>query len=87
MRVAEKTGIKYERRQAFIEIVAGQLRQRRLDLKVTQREVSEAIGVTEDLVTKWENGFRYPSGFLLFCWIEVLGLKMEIYASGKEKPG
>lgn len=49
------------------------LRQKRLDLGISQPELDERIGVATGLVAKWEGGFRSPTGFNLYVWARSLG--------------
>jgi len=53
-----------------------QLIARREKLKISQRQLGEIIGVTDYLLSKWEGGHRRPTGFLLWCWAESLGVKL-----------
>jgi len=53
-----------------------QLIKRRELLKISQRQLGENIGVTDYLLSKWEGGHRRPTGFLLWCWAESLGVKL-----------
>jgi DNA-binding transcriptional regulator YiaG len=58
-----------------------QLIRRRKKLKISQRQLGEIIGVTDYLLAKWEGGHRRPSGFLLWCWAESLGMKLVLKAT------
>lgn len=49
------------------------LRQKRIDLGMSQPELDEKIGVATGLVAKWEGGFRSPTGFNLYVWARSLG--------------
>jgi ribosome-binding protein aMBF1 (putative translation factor) len=49
---------------------------RRHKLKISQKELGEKIGIADYLLAKWEGGHRRPSGFLLWCWAEALGVKL-----------
>jgi DNA-binding transcriptional regulator YiaG len=60
-----------------IELVC-QLIKRREKLKISQRQLGEIIGVTDYLLSKWEGGHRRPTGFLLWCWAESLGVKLVV---------
>jgi DNA-binding transcriptional regulator YiaG len=51
---------------------------RRQELEISQRQLGETIGITDYLLAKWERGHRRPTGFLLWCWAEALGIKLII---------
>jgi ribosome-binding protein aMBF1 (putative translation factor) len=53
-----------------------QLVRRRKRMKISQKELGEKIGIADYLLAKWEGGHRRPSGFLLWCWAESLGVKL-----------
>lgn len=57
-----------------------QLRQRRNDLGLTGLDIDHAIGCTNGLTNKWECYDRIPSGFMLTCWLDVLGLTLAVQA-------
>jgi transcriptional regulator with XRE-family HTH domain len=61
--------------------------QRRYELQITQRELSERIGVDSGLVSKWEIGYRRPSSFMIFQWAEALETKIEARPCGEEIKG
>ena len=48
---------------------------------VTQSYLNDVIGYTDNLVSLWECGDRFPSAFALFAWAEALGC--EIYVRPK----
>jgi DNA-binding transcriptional regulator YiaG len=62
----------------FHKQLIGQLVKRRQKLNISQRTLGEIIGITDYLLAKWEGGHRRPSGFLLWCWAESLGVKLVI---------
>ena len=64
-----------------LEIIR-QLIKRRQKLKISQRQLGERIGVTDYLLSKWEGNHRRPTGFLLWCWAESLGLKLVVKKIG-----
>jgi len=60
------------------EYVVTQLVERRQQLGISQEELSFRIGCTKSLIHKWEQYKRVPSGFMLGCWVEALGLQIEV---------
>ena len=54
------------------------LRAKRRQLKLTQFEVSSRMGLTDNLVNRWEKLQRFPKGPLLILWAQTLGLNLEI---------
>ena len=65
------------------DIIAKLIAQRYF-IGVTQRELSEKIGVDSGLVSKWEIGNRKPSIFMTFCWANALNLDIEVVPSGQK---
>lgn len=53
------------------------LRENRLRCKMTQEFVSEAIGVSRQAVSKWENGTSDPSTSNLIALVELYGVSSE----------
>jgi len=47
--------------------------------KISQENLAEQIGCAVSLVHKWEQYKRVPSGFLLSCWLDALGLTIKVY--------
>jgi DNA-binding transcriptional regulator YiaG len=74
---------RYANRQ-FQKTLVTQLIARRKELGYSQRELGEIIGITDYLLAKWEGGHRRPSGFLLWCWAESLGVRLIIKPIGTE---
>ena len=64
--------------------LVAQFVERRYQLGITQRELSERIGVDSGLVSKWEIGDRKPSNFLIFQWADALKVEIEVQPSGQE---
>ena len=62
-----------------------ELTQRRITLGLTQPILSSNIGVASGLVSKWEAGIRYPSRYLLFCWLSALDMEIRAIPNGKVK--
>ena len=60
------------------EIMVDQLIKRRHELGMSQEELSFEIGCAKSLIHKWEQYKRVPSGFMLGCWVEALGLQIEV---------
>ena len=53
------------------------LKENRLRCKMTQEFVSEAIGVSRQAVSKWENGTSDPSTSNLIALAELYGIRAE----------
>lgn len=49
---------------------------------LSQSHLNDIIGYTDNLVSRWECGDRFPSAFALFAWAEALGCEVVI----KTKP-
>jgi transcriptional regulator with XRE-family HTH domain len=62
--------------ELYQEQLIAQFIDRRHELQISQRQLGEIIGVTDYLLAKWEGGHRRPTGFLLWCWAESLGIKL-----------
>ena len=50
----------------------------RLKQSLSQEEVAFRIGCDPTLVQKWETRKRIPSGFMLHCWLDVLGYDIAV---------
>jgi transcriptional regulator with XRE-family HTH domain len=50
----------------------------RKEIGITQAQVDQMIGCADGLVSKWECGDRIPSFFMLVCWLESLGVELQI---------
>ena len=58
--------------------------ERRLEMKLAQRDLDMIIGIATGLTAKWESGYRNPSLFLLTCWINALGFKLAIEGTDED---
>lgn len=64
----------------FYSTLVLQLRQRREELGLTQLDVAMKIGVSDYMVTKWENLLKMPTAWGLMCWCQALGVQMQVTA-------
>ena len=71
------------KQETFAEVVR-LLIQRRKALGLSQQELNARIGVTTDLVAKWEVGLRRPRGFELWCWALALGCNLTLEEHSNE---
>lgn len=60
------------------ELMVQQLIDRRHELKLSQEELSFQIGCAKSLIHKWEQFKRQPSGFMLGCWVDALGMEITV---------
>ena len=60
------------------EIMVHQLIKRRHELGYSQEALAFKIGCAKSLIHKWEQYKRVPSGFMLGCWVEALGLQIRV---------
>lgn len=67
------------------ELMVSQLIQRRHELDISQEELSFRIGCAKSLIHKWEQYKRVPSGFMLGCWVEALGLEIKVHIKEDER--
>jgi len=66
------------------EIMVHQLIKRRHELGLSQEALSFDIGCAKSLIHKWEQYKRVPSGFMLGCWVEALGLQITVTEKSEE---
>jgi len=69
------------------EIIVDQLINRRHYLQWSQEELAHRIGCTPSLIHKWEQYKRVPSGFMLGCWVDALGLQITVNEKEIEQQG
>lgn len=55
-------------------LASGEARQRREDLRLSQREVADAAGVAAGSVHRWESGERLPRAALALKLADILGV-------------
>ena len=60
------------------------LKQRRLDLGLTQREVAERIGVKQPCVSAWESGDRHPGLATIQKWANALDMALTVVPMDQE---
>ena len=54
----------------------GLLKARRCELGFTQSDVCSCMGLTDNLINRWENFRRFPKGPMLVKWAWELGLHL-----------
>lgn len=67
------------------EFMVHQLINRRHSLNWSQEELAHRIGCTKSLIHKWEQYKRVPSGFMLGCWVDALGLQITVHEKETEQ--
>lgn len=60
-----------------IKAIGKRAHERRLELKMTQREVAECVGTSREFITVFEAGYRLPSTMTLVAIAEVLGISLD----------
>lgn len=70
---------------AYQDVIARLVSERHRQ-KISQEQLASQIGCAVSLVHKWEQYKRVPSGFLLSCWLDALGLTIKIYKKKTEQP-
>ena len=63
----------YKEKTMKPEEVGARIRQRRKELKLTQKQIAHSVGCSRVSVTQWEIGDNYPSGAHLIILSKVLG--------------
>ena len=59
----------------FYRELVSQLVERRHELKMSQSELNDRLGMSEAMVAKWESMARFPGAFFLMCWAKALGVR------------
>jgi len=72
-------------RTDFLGDIINQLILRRKELGLTQDDIDAIMGNADRLCSKWECGDRSPTGFNLFCWVEVLQSTLKIIPNREEE--
>ena len=65
-------------------LMVNSLVDRRNDLGYSQEALADMIGCTTSLIHKWEQYKRVPSGFMLTCWLDALGVEIKICPKSSE---
>lgn len=52
------------------------VRQRRIDLGMTQQQVGDLVGVNQNVVTSWETGSDFPTGLRMAKLLRAVGLRL-----------
>ena len=61
------------------------IRECRKKKKMSQQNVALALGVTQSMVAKWENGVNYPSVELLIKLSDLFGCTIDELVRGEKK--
>ena len=61
----------------YRQLILG-LRQKRVDLGLSQFDIEMNMGCAQGLVSKWECYDRRPTGYMLALWVHELGLTLHI---------
>jgi len=65
-------------------MIGQRIRQRRESLKLTQKQLAEALGLTPQHISAIEQGKRLPSILSLAKFAEQLGVSIDYLVTGKE---
>ena len=60
------------------EYIVNQLIRKRHEAGWSQEELAHRIGCSKSLIHKWEQYKRVPTGFMLGCWVDALGLQITV---------
>lgn len=60
------------------ELMVQQLIDRRHEMGLSQEALAFEIGCAKSLIHKWEQFKRQPSGFMLGCWVDALGMEITV---------
>lgn len=61
-----------------MELDMSVIKEKRLQMKLSQEELSEISGVTQKVISLTERGVAYPSLNTMFRLLDALGLKLKI---------
>ena len=68
------------------EKIGKYISKKRKELKITQEQLAEKLGVTDRSVSRWENGKSMPDVSLFKQLCEVLNITLDELLSGEDKP-
>ena len=68
------------------EKIGKYISKKRKELKITQEQLAEKLGVTDRSVSRWENGKSMPDVSLFKQLCEVLKITLDELLSGEDKP-
>ncbi len=66
------------------KLIASHLKQRRLELKITQDELAEKMGIKKSYLSRLENGLHHPSLDLFLMWTS--NLNTYFFIEAKDAP-
>jgi len=61
---------------AFYATLIAELADRRRMLGISQESLDARLGVSEGMVSRWEQGVKLPGAFFFVCWAEALGIRI-----------
>ena len=61
------------------------MREYRKKKKMSQQDIATALGVTQSMVAKWENGVNYPSVELLIELSDLFGCTIDELVRGEKR--
>jgi transcriptional regulator with XRE-family HTH domain len=70
----------------FNEKLIQQFKALRIKKGISQQALNDRVGVADNVIAKWENGHRNPTGFNLHCWAEALGARLILEDTNGQKP-
>ena len=68
------------------EKIGKYISKKRKELKITQEQLAEKLGVTDRSVSRWENGKSMPDVSLFKQLCEVLSITLDELLCGEDKP-
>ncbi len=61
----------------IVEIMGSQIKELRKEHKITQTELAEKLGTTQDTVSLWERGLRAPNVEVIFELSKIFDVSID----------
>ena len=69
-------------REVFKMQLGSYIKSRRKNIGLTQKQLAELVGVSQDAISQYENGNREPGFFIFIKLCKVLGMQISDFMEG-----
>lgn len=65
--------------------IGTRLKEKRIEMKLTQEQLSEKLGVSRQTISSWENGRSYPDIISVVMLSDIYDISLDLLLKGDEK--